>query len=253
MISKDVYWGDVDVFNEAHVLRTWVKKATTKEGRTQHRVMYYTPTLGQPALVAADGYRIHAAWDVPKEVLLPSKRVSRTVALIGASRRNKKVWQSAKAWLKDGNPMGELLSLCDDKAVCTVHPDELLRCGRQIERTYATDGLARSVYPVYLHFNRRASKLDVYDEFKRVGSLRAGYFGASTVPVVKLEAKYLLDALWVQHNEHEVTLAIARHAGTDQSSMVGIGAWMHRYALIMPLSMHAGRMPNELRAVLSTS
>lgn len=246
-ISKDVYWGDVDVFNEAHVLRTWVKKATTNEGRTQHRVMYYTPTLGQPALVAADGYRIHAAWDVPKEVLLPSKRISRTVAIIGAARRNSKVWRAAKAWLKEANPMGDLLSMLDGKPTCSIHVAELRRYVRQIERIYAADDCPRSVSPVYLRFNDGAGTVEVYSESALIGTLQAFYYGAPIAPAVGLQLEYLRDALWVHHNENEITLALCTRPGTDKASMVGIGTWMYRYALIMQLAM-VGRMPDIIRA-----
>jgi hypothetical protein len=248
MISKDVYWGDVDVFNEAHVLRTWVKKATTKEGRTQHRVMYYTPTLGQPALVAADGYRIHAAWDVPKEVLLPSKRISRTVAIIGAARRSSKVWRAAQAWLKETNPMSDLLSKAAGQWACSVRVGELRRYVRQIERMYAADEYPHTVRPVYLRFNNAASTVEIYNQSVLIGTLKTRYAGVPLAPVVGLQLEYLRDALWVHHPDNDVAIALSTHHGSGEVSMLGVGTWMYRYALIMPLSMHAGKMPDVVRA-----
>lgn len=233
---------------EAHNVRVWVNKATTDEGRTQHRVMYYTPTLGKPALCAADGYRIHAAWDIPDVALVPSKRITPTVQLLGKARRNKQVISKAREWMRGQNPMGELLGKLEGQQVCTVYTAELRRCLSAIWRQYRADGFRRDVgvLPVYLWFVPQFGLISVYSNTRCVGTARAIYTRTPDAPIVGLQLSFLWDALIAHYGYEDVEIAQSSHGGHG-ASMLGIGAWMHRYAAIMPLAM-VGKMPDVIRA-----
>lgn len=233
---------------EAHKVRIWVNKATAREGRTQHRVMYYTPTLGKAALVATDGFRIHAAWDVPDIALIPSKRILPNVRLLGSARRNNKVIESARNWMREQNQMSNLLGKLEGQQVCTVFTDELRRCLMPIWNQYRDEGCKRGddIMPVYLWFVPTYGLVSVYSNSRCIGTARAIYTRNPSEQIIGLQLPFLWDALTVHYGMEQVELAqVAQGIGT--APMFGIGAWMHRYALLMPLSK-SGKLPDAIRA-----
>lgn len=236
---------------EAHFARIWVNKTTSNVGRTPHRVMYYTDTLGKPALCAADGFRIHAAWNVPDVALLPSKRITPRVQLVGKARRNKQVIESARKWMRDSNPIGDLIGKLEGQQVCTTYTAELRRCLMDIWRQYRAEKYQKTdLQPVYLWFVPSYGLISVYSNTRCVGTVRAIYTGTPTEPIIGLNLPYLWDALTAHYWYEDVEIALAKHSPMQNSpSMFGIGAWMHRYAVIMPLSM-AGKQPDAIRVEL---